>query len=330
MASLPPPSDILFLSKRPAAYSLQRSQVSANGGDHLLLSGSYARLPLDNVVEKNMKQAVSVYLPSHKKLLRRDLRALLALGDTVILFGDFNCKSPRTSQRRSPNPTLKITDWKRVSTALEKIDTPSLNSIPNDSNITDEIDSAVDTLTNHVRTVVEKSRREVSASSDRRRLPADVLELIKTENAALRCASAYPTTEHRSRARALQRRERARVEKVRNENWSDLMEEITPSHKAFWKVTKALETEGYISKPPFKKPDNSVALEDAEIAECLADDASALTRLDNVSEQEFLKAPPSLPYCTQAIFRDHHQASNWRLMMVAELNRGRYRALFSC
>ncbi|GBP14697.1 hypothetical protein EVAR_9603_1 [Eumeta japonica] len=35
---------------------------------------------------------VSVYLPSAKPLLRSDLRALLALGDAVILFGDFNCK----------------------------------------------------------------------------------------------------------------------------------------------------------------------------------------------------------------------------------------------
>ncbi|GBP56143.1 hypothetical protein EVAR_23582_1 [Eumeta japonica] len=38
---------------------------------------------------------VSVYLPSPKKLLRHDLRALLALRDAVILFDDFNCKSPR-------------------------------------------------------------------------------------------------------------------------------------------------------------------------------------------------------------------------------------------
>ncbi|GBP83461.1 hypothetical protein EVAR_103342_1 [Eumeta japonica] len=36
---------------------------------------------------------VSVYLPSPKRLLRRDLRALFALGDAVILFGDFNCKT---------------------------------------------------------------------------------------------------------------------------------------------------------------------------------------------------------------------------------------------
>ncbi|GBP86527.1 RNA-directed DNA polymerase from mobile element jockey [Eumeta japonica] len=38
---------------------------------------------------------VSVYLPSPKPLLRSDLRALLALGDTVVLFGDFNWKNPR-------------------------------------------------------------------------------------------------------------------------------------------------------------------------------------------------------------------------------------------
>ncbi|GBP16228.1 RNA-directed DNA polymerase from mobile element jockey [Eumeta japonica] len=38
---------------------------------------------------------VSIYLPSPKPLLRSDLRALLDLGDAVILFDDFNCKNPR-------------------------------------------------------------------------------------------------------------------------------------------------------------------------------------------------------------------------------------------
>ncbi|GBP63605.1 Probable RNA-directed DNA polymerase from transposon BS [Eumeta japonica] len=67
---------------------------------------------------------VSVYLPSPKRLLRRDLRALFALGDAVILFG---------------------------------------------------------ALTNHVRTVVEESEREVPASSDRRKFPPDILELIRAK-----------------------------------------------------------------------------------------------------------------------------------------------------
>ncbi|GBP10840.1 hypothetical protein EVAR_5429_1 [Eumeta japonica] len=57
----------------------------------------------------------------------------------------------------SPNTTLKITDWKRVSTVLEKIDIPYLNSIPDNINTTDKIDSAIDALTNHVRSMVEKS-----------------------------------------------------------------------------------------------------------------------------------------------------------------------------
>ncbi|GBP41967.1 hypothetical protein EVAR_33771_1 [Eumeta japonica] len=135
---------------------------------------------------------VSVYLPSPKRLLRRDLRALFALGDAVILFG---------------------------------------------------------ALTNHVRTVVEESEREVPASSDRRKFPPDILELIRAKNAALRRASAYPTPEYRSRARALQREVKARVREFRNESWSDLMEEIKPSHKAFWAVTKALKTEGYTLYP---------------------------------------------------------------------------------
>ncbi|GBP71686.1 Probable RNA-directed DNA polymerase from transposon BS [Eumeta japonica] len=111
----------------------------------------------------------------------------------------------------------------------------------------------------------------LSSLPDRRKFPPDILELIRAKNAALRRASAYPTPEYKSRARALQREVKARVREFRNESWSDLMEEIKPSHKAFWAVTKALKTEGYTPIPPLKKPDNSGAIDDAEIAECLAD-----------------------------------------------------------
>ncbi|GBP16717.1 hypothetical protein EVAR_13338_1 [Eumeta japonica] len=83
--------------------------------------------------------------------------------------------------------------------------------------------------------------------------------------------SAYPTFKYKSRARALQREVKARVQEFRNENWSDLTEEIVPTHKAFWKVTKALKTEGYIPISPLKKAETTFALDDAEIAECLAD-----------------------------------------------------------
>ncbi|GBP36140.1 RNA-directed DNA polymerase from mobile element jockey [Eumeta japonica] len=263
---------------------------------------------------------VLVYLPSPKLLLRTDLRALLALGDAVILFGDFNCKNSRwgcatrdhngekldrlrdrlefeviapstvtyfphtvTSRPSTldiaitkgvalnlnsietlhcllsnhrpvllkmgppnggrPMPTIKITDCKIVSTAFEKIDTPPLNSIPDDIRTIEEIDHAIGALTSHVRTLVEKCEWEVPASSDHRKLPPDILQLIRAKNAALHRASAYPTPEYRSRARAFQCE----------------------------RITKAFKTEGYTPIPPLKRPDNSVALDDTEVAERLAD-----------------------------------------------------------
>ncbi|GBP16232.1 hypothetical protein EVAR_93603_1 [Eumeta japonica] len=91
----------------------------------------------------------------------------------------------------------------------------------------------------------------------------------KSKNAALR-RERISHSRVQIQARALQREVKARVREFRNESWSDLMEEIKPSHKAFWAVTKALKTED-IPLYPHSKPDNSVAIDDAEIAECLAD-----------------------------------------------------------
>ncbi|GBP36002.1 hypothetical protein EVAR_29129_1 [Eumeta japonica] len=54
-----------------------------------------------------------------------------------------------------PKPTIKVTEWKRVSTVLEEVDTPALNNIPDIIETTDEINSAIGALTNHIRTVVE-------------------------------------------------------------------------------------------------------------------------------------------------------------------------------
>ncbi|GBP19900.1 Ubiquinone biosynthesis protein COQ9, mitochondrial [Eumeta japonica] len=66
-----------------------------------------------------------------------------------------------------PPITKTITNWQKVSAALEEIDTPTLNNIPNDIVSTDDIDNAIGALTNHIRTVVEDSSRTVPANSDR-------------------------------------------------------------------------------------------------------------------------------------------------------------------
>ncbi|GBP37385.1 Probable RNA-directed DNA polymerase from transposon BS [Eumeta japonica] len=124
-------------------------------------------------------------------------------------------------------------------------------------------------LTNHIQKVVKSCSREVRAAVDGRRMPADALELLRAKNAALRHAYAYPASENRSRGRALH--VRARMLEVKNEERSNLMEDITPSHQAFWKLTKALKSEGYLPTPPLKKADSSLAVDDVEKAECLAD-----------------------------------------------------------
>ncbi|GBP94768.1 RNA-directed DNA polymerase from mobile element jockey [Eumeta japonica] len=222
---------------------------------------------------------VLIYLSPSKKLLRGDTETLLALGGSVILFGDFNCKNtnwgcavsnpgsnklakllrklkfdimaPLTlthyaddlvshpsiidiaitkgvafnvnciepihrlvSDHRPvllrmgpptggcPKPMIKITDWKRVSSALEKVDTPAFNNIPDAIETTDEIDSSIEAITNHIRTMVERCLRVVPASVNRRKLPANTLELLRAKKAALRHACAYPSRDNRSRARA--------------------------------------------------------------------------------------------------------------------------------
>ncbi|GBP09751.1 Probable RNA-directed DNA polymerase from transposon BS [Eumeta japonica] len=119
----------------------------------------------------------------------------------------------------------KITDWKRVSTTLEEVDTPTLNAIPNDIVSNKDIDTAIGALTNHIGTVVANCQRKVPVKSKRRSLPADVWELIRVKNAALRRASAYPISEYRSRARAFQREVKKRVREFRNNQWTTKIEE---------------------------------------------------------------------------------------------------------
>ncbi|GBP16386.1 Probable RNA-directed DNA polymerase from transposon BS [Eumeta japonica] len=170
-----------------------------------------------------------------------------------------------------PSKKKIITSWRKVSFLLEETDTPILNNIPDNIKTTDEIDHTIGALTNYIATVVENSSREVPAADSRRKLPEDVRVLLKAKNAAMRCASAYPTCENRSCARALQRKVKARIQEFKNDNCSTFMEDITPSHQAYWKLAKALKSDCHLSTPALRTPDNSFAVDDREKAECLAD-----------------------------------------------------------
>ncbi|GBP85939.1 hypothetical protein EVAR_55682_1 [Eumeta japonica] len=105
-----------------------------------------------------------------------------------------------------------------------------------------------------IRAMFGTCQRKIPEISDRRGLSADVLELIKVKNAALRCASAHPTPEYTSRTRAFQYEIKARVSEVKNDLWSAFMEEIIPNHRPYWAVAKHLNPMSAMSS--LKKPDN--------------------------------------------------------------------------
>ncbi|GBP82764.1 RNA-directed DNA polymerase from mobile element jockey [Eumeta japonica] len=235
----------------------------------LLLSRRYP--PLINIEASACRLAmtghgtliiVSVYLPPHKPLLRSDIETLLALGDAVILFGDLNSKntdwrSNTTNASGRMLATLAEDHELAIIAPLTPTYLPA--NVRHRPNILDLAVlkgvvlslSLIETVhcldSDHLPVLLK-----LGSSTDRRGLPADVRELIRVKNAALRRASAYPTPEYRSRARALQREGKARVREVKNDNWSDLMEEITPTHKAYWAVAKALKSDVCVAMPALK------------------------------------------------------------------------------
>ncbi|GBP37388.1 hypothetical protein EVAR_22850_1 [Eumeta japonica] len=74
-----------------------------------------------------------------------------------------------------------------------------------------------------------------------------------------------------SRVRALQHAVKVRIREIENDNWSTLMEEITPSHKTYWAVAKALKSDVCVTMPALEIPDNSLTFYDQKKAEYIAD-----------------------------------------------------------
>ncbi|GBP86564.1 RNA-directed DNA polymerase from mobile element jockey [Eumeta japonica] len=81
------------------------------------------------------------------------------------------------------------------------------------------IDHAIGALTSHVRTVVKRCEREVPASSDRRKFPPDILELIRAKTKLL-AARAHIPLPNIDPASSPTRSESSRSG-IPNESWSD-------------------------------------------------------------------------------------------------------------
>ncbi|GBP21329.1 hypothetical protein EVAR_11725_1 [Eumeta japonica] len=89
-----------------------------------------------------------------------------------------------------PSPNVKnsppASQFGPPTCAHEEIETPILISIPNDIVSTDDIDNAIDAVTNYIRIEIENSSRVFPANYDRKELPKDVSKVIRAKNAALR------------------------------------------------------------------------------------------------------------------------------------------------
>lgn len=348
---------------RMANYNIVRNDRDGRGGGTLIYyKRSLHCVPLDPPPLAELEASVcrlgmtghapltiaSVYLSPNKNINQPDLEALFAMGDAVILAGDFNSRHAQWSCNRSnrngrvlsnlsesmlfdilvpmtpthyplvaghapssldlallknvslrmrsietihalssdhrpvvlqlgpaadSTPVTKlVTDWDKLEKLLESTDSQPLSTIPDVIASPHETVAAVDALSSHLTNAISESSRRVPVMPDHRfKLPDDARELLRAKNAATRAHDSYPTADNRARMRCLQRAVKQRMRDLRSTRWEGLLEEISPSHQAYWKLARTFKSDTVTVLPPLKKPDNSIAFDDDEKAECLAD-----------------------------------------------------------
>lgn len=170
-----------------------------------------------------------------------------------------------------PPPTKIVTDWRRLSEDL-KSSSEQLNSIPDEIGSPTVMTAAIGSFTEHVHSAVDRCSRRVEATSFHRfKLPDDVRALVTEKNAAIRAYSAFPCDANKAHMRNLQRAVKERTDELRNARWDKTLSELEPTHLAFWQLQRRLKSDEVASTPPLTRPDKSIAFEDDEKAECLAD-----------------------------------------------------------
>ena len=180
------------------------------------------------------------------------------------------------SDPSQPPPTQVITDWRKVSESLKSTTSPHLDSIPDHIASVADTTAAIDSFTVHVQSVLNECSREVPAMSDHRwKLPDDVRALMTEKNAAVRAYSAFPCDANKAHMRSLQRAVTKRIAEMRSARWDKTLSELEPTHQAFWQLQRKLRSTGEASMPPLTRPDKSVAFDNDEKAEVLADSLEA-------------------------------------------------------
>ncbi|KAA5593386.1 hypothetical protein F3G61_30825, partial [Pseudomonas aeruginosa] len=174
---------------------------------------------------------------------------------------------------REPD-TRTMVDWKKLGTCLADTAPPILPCGPDSTPSPEDTVESINIFTDHVSTAIIRSSKQVDVEDcfHRIRLSPDLRDLLRVRNAAIRAHDRYPTDSNRTRMRRLQREVKSRLSDARNENWDSYLEELAPTHQAYWQLARTLKSETIVTMPPLVRPSGQPpAFDDDDKAELLAD-----------------------------------------------------------
>ncbi|TLO84139.1 hypothetical protein FEG28_18965, partial [Acinetobacter baumannii] len=170
--------------------------------------------------------------------------------------------------------TRTVVDWHTLGISLAESDPPSLPFNPDSIPSPQDTAEAIDILTSHITSTLDRSSKQVVAEDflHRFKLSDDIRELLRAKNASIRAYDRYPTAENRIRMRALQRDVKSRIAEVRDARWSDFLEGLAPSQRSYYRLARTLKSDTVVTMPPLVGPSGRLAaFDDDEKAELLAD-----------------------------------------------------------
>lgn len=169
-------------------------------------------------------------------------------------------------------PKTTITDWSKFAERLGNPDTEPTDDIPDRFDSVEVVEAEINQLTDRLGSTLDECSREIPSNPEGHfKIPRDLRKLMRRKNIANRAHDSFPSPANRAKLWRLQRQVRARFEDLRDESWDHRLSELTPSHVAFWQLTKSFKNDTVVELPPLIRPDGTLASDDLEKAECLAD-----------------------------------------------------------
>ncbi|TLM25092.1 reverse transcriptase family protein, partial [Acinetobacter baumannii] len=178
---------------------------------------------------------------------------------------------------RPHNPvtvTRTMVDWNKLGTCLADAAPPILPYGPDSNPSPEDTVESINIITDHISSAIIRSSKEVDVedSFHRIRLSPDLRNLLRVRNAAIRAYDRLPTHSNRIQMRRLQREVHSRLSDARNDNWHSYLEQLAPSHQAYWRLARTLKSETTATMPPLLRPSGQPpAFDDDDKAELLAD-----------------------------------------------------------